>query len=99
MLDSVANIEDMAAVREMACRSARFGFDGATCVHPSVVGVLNDAFSPSAEDVAWALKTVEVMELAYAREVGAAWLDGRVIDRPMLMRARKIVAKAKKCRA
>lgn len=94
MLDSVAAISEPETTREIAVRSARFGFDGATCVHPAIVEILNEAFSPSEEQLELARRTVEAMEAAWAEGRGAARLDGRMIDMPMLTRARALLRKA-----
>ena len=76
------------AAIEAAGREAReHGFDGATCVHPSVVPLLNAAFSPSPEETAWAERVV-----AAARSgKGAFTVDGRMVDAPVITRARRIL--------
>ena len=51
LMGTVADYQDLASVSENAVRSARFGLEGASCIHPSVVPVLNEAFSPTAEAV------------------------------------------------
>jgi citrate lyase subunit beta/citryl-CoA lyase len=85
LLRSVADYSDLAAL-EAAAREARMhGFDGATCIHPSAVPILNDAFSPSADEVAWAERVV-----AAGRE-GAFVVDGRMVDAPVIARARRIL--------
>ena len=43
---TVADYQDLDAVREVALKARRFGLEGASCIHPSVVPVLNEAFSP-----------------------------------------------------
>ncbi|MGM8931669.1 HpcH/HpaI aldolase/citrate lyase family protein [Salinicola halophyticus] len=93
LLDSVANIGDVAESVRLAERSSRYGFDGATCVHPSMVPILNQAFSPSAESLALARRTVTVMEAAWQAGHGAARLDGRMIDMPIYQRARNLIAR------
>ena len=67
------------------------GFDGASCVHPSVVPVLNAAFAPSAEEIAWAKRVVE----AATGNDGAFALDGKMVDKPVVERARAVLAKAR----
>ena len=94
LLDSVAAISELERTRQIAARSARFGFDGATCVHPAIVGILNAAFSPSPEQIDLARRTIDAMEAAWAEGKGAARLDGRMIDMPMLTRARALLEKA-----
>jgi citrate lyase subunit beta/citryl-CoA lyase len=87
LLRSVADYADLAAI-ETAGREAReHGFDGATCVHPSVVPLLNSAFSLSPEEIAWAERVVE----AAKKGEGAFTVDGRMVDAPVILRARRIL--------
>jgi citrate lyase subunit beta / citryl-CoA lyase len=87
LLRSVADYADMPAI-EAAGREARaHGFDGATCVHPSVVPLLNAAFSPSADEIAWAERVVEAAKSG----AGAFTVDGRMVDAPVIARARRIL--------
>lgn len=87
LLRSVADYADLPAI-EAAGREARaHGFDGATCVHPSVVPVLNAAFAPSADEIAWAERVVEASKSG----TGAFTVDGRMVDAPVIARARKIL--------
>lgn len=87
LLRSVADYADHAAI-EIAGREARaHGFDGASCVHPSVVPLLNAAFSPSGEEIAWAER---VLEAAKGAE-GAFKVDGMMVDAPVVARARNIL--------
>jgi citrate lyase subunit beta/citryl-CoA lyase len=89
MLRSVADYQDLDAVRAAAVEARQHGFDGATCVHPSVVPVLNDAFAPSADEVAWAERVVS----AAATGEGAFVVDGRMVDAPVVARARRILGR------
>jgi citrate lyase subunit beta/citryl-CoA lyase len=85
LLRSVADYADLAAL-DAAAREARMhGFDGATCVHPSAVPILNAAFSPHPEEVDWAKRV-----LAAGRD-GAFVVDGRMVDAPVIARARRIL--------
>lgn len=76
-------------VRADALRARRLGFSGKMCIHPKQVAVVNDCFSPSAEEEAWARRVVE----ASAEAPGAAIsVDGKMVDRPVLARAEVILA-------
>jgi citrate lyase subunit beta/citryl-CoA lyase len=85
MLRSVADYTDLAGIEASAREARMHGFDGATCVHPSAVPILNAAFSPSATEVAWAERV-----LAAGKE-GAFVVDGRMVDAPVIARARRIL--------
>lgn len=89
LLDTVAAIRD--AGPDLARRSAAHGFDGSTCAHPAVVPILNQAFSPTDEGLDLAKRTIAAMKEAHAEGKGATTLDGRMIDMPMLTRAKRLV--------
>jgi citrate lyase subunit beta / citryl-CoA lyase len=62
------------------------GFGGKLCLHPRQVPIVNSAFSPSAEDVSWAQEIV-----AAAGDGSVAALDGFVVGKPIVDRARRIL--------
>ena len=79
---------------ERACRIARaMGFDGKQCIHPGQLSAANDAFSPSAEEVARAEALVAAYDAAVAEGRGAAVHDGRMIDAASLRMARAVLAR------
>ncbi len=87
-LGTVADYADTEAMERLALEARRHGFDGATCVHPALVPIFNRAFMPSAQEIAWARRVVEAADLSPA---GAFTLDGRMIDAPVVSRARYIL--------
>ncbi len=89
LLRSAADYSDLAGITAAAREARAHGFDGATCVHPAVVPLLNAAFAPSAEEQAWAKR---VLELAAVGE-GAFQLDGKMIDAPIIARARAVMSR------
>ena len=92
LIRSVADYTDLGAI-EAAAREARaFGFDGASCVHPGAVAILNSAFSPSPDQLLWAQRIVGAAEDAASRGLGAFSLDGRMVDAPVIARARGLLA-------
>ncbi len=93
LMGSISEFADLTAVEQVARRSNRFGFEGASCVHPSVVPVLNRAFSPSDSEVRRSRRIVEAYEEAVARGVGSIIVDGRMVDVPVAERARKLLAR------
>jgi citrate lyase subunit beta/citryl-CoA lyase len=93
LMGTVADYQDLASVRENAVRSARFGLEGASCIHPSVVPVLNEAFSPTAEAVASAQRIVDAYDVATAKGLGAIEVDGNMVDVPVVVRAKRLLAK------
>jgi len=92
LMRSVADYRDREGIIE-ACREARdFGFDGATCIHPSVVPLLNEAFTPSPEKIDAARRMVAAFEAAKAQGQGAFVFDGKMVDEPVVARARALLA-------
>jgi citrate lyase subunit beta/citryl-CoA lyase len=61
-------------------------------IHPAQVAVINDAFTPSEAEVAHALAVVQAFSSAPG--AGALSLDGRMIDRPHLLQAQRVLAAA-----
>jgi citrate lyase subunit beta/citryl-CoA lyase len=93
ILGTVADYSDPAAYKNSAERARRFGFSGGTCVHPGLVQALNEAFTPSAEDVAYARKLIVADEEAAAGGRGSFTVDGKMIDIPVIDRARRLLAR------
>ena len=93
ILGTVADYSDPAAYKKSAERARRFGFSGGTCVHPGLVQTLNEAFTPSAEDVAYAKKLIAADEKAAAEGRGSFTVDGKMIDIPVIDRARRLLAR------
>lgn len=71
-------------------RQARdLGFAGKAVIHPGQVGAVNEIFSPTEAEERWARRIVEVF--ARRADEGPATVDGRMVDRPILERARRIL--------
>ena len=93
ILGTVADYSDPAAYKKSAERARRFGFSGGTCVHPGLVQALNEAFTPSADEVAYARKLIAADEKAAAEGRGSFTVDGKMIDIPVIDRARRLIAR------
>ena len=91
VLVTVADYSDPAAYKKSAERARRFGFSGGTCVHPGLVRALNEAFTPSAEEVAYAKRLIAADEQAAAEGRGSFSVDGKMIDIPVIDRARRLL--------
>lgn len=89
-----ADYRDSAGL-ERACRTARaLGFDGKQCIHPAQLSTVNQAFTATAAEVAWAEAVVAACERAAAQGQGAATLDGRMIDAANIRMARATLRRA-----
>jgi citrate lyase subunit beta/citryl-CoA lyase len=93
ILGTVADYSDPAAYKKSAERARRFGFSGGTCVHPGLVQALNEAFTPAPEDVAQAKRLIEADAKAAAEGRGSFSVDGKMIDIPVIDRARRLLAR------
>jgi citrate lyase subunit beta/citryl-CoA lyase len=80
-------IADLAAVTA-AARSARgLGFTGSLCIHPAQLPAVRAAFAPTADELAWARRVIAAGD-------AAVQVDGRMVDRPVTERARRLLAYA-----
>jgi citrate lyase subunit beta/citryl-CoA lyase len=92
-VDSIAGFGDWEAFRRMVRRSRDFGFKGAGCIHPGQVGIVNQEYTPTADEVAYAQKLIKLDNEAAASGRGSFSLDGKMVDIPIIVRARKLIAR------
>lgn len=85
---------DIEGLREQAEFAVDIGFDGKLAIHPDQVPVINDAFTPTADQLEWAEAVLEGQERADDAEEGVFTVDGQMIDPPLVERARTFVARA-----
>lgn len=87
-----ADFKDEAGLAADCRRSRRDGFTGRLAIHPDQVAAINAGYSPSEEDIAFALRLVAAFE---ARpDVGTVGIDGKMYDIPHLKAARRTLAAA-----
>jgi citrate lyase subunit beta/citryl-CoA lyase len=91
LLRSIADYQDTDGVAQAAREARSHGFDGATCVHPSVVALLNQAFAPDARELARARRLVTAFDAASAAGHGAFAFEGAMVDAPVVARARLLL--------
>jgi citrate lyase subunit beta/citryl-CoA lyase len=95
-IDSVfGDVGDLAGLRQWGEDSRALGFEGMGCIHPSQIPVIHEAFAPSQVEIEKALKIVAAFEEAQQRGLGVVSLGSKMIDPPVVERARKLVARAK----
>jgi len=85
-----ADFRDLDALRLRAEKVRRDGFRGMLAIHPAQVDVINDAFTPSAEEIAQAREIVAIFNANPG--VGAIGYNGGMLDRPYLSRAQQLLA-------
>ena len=95
-IDSVfGDVGDLAGLRQWGENSRALGFEGMGCIHPSQIPVIHEAFAPSQVEIEKALKIVAAFEEAQQRGLGVVSLGSKMIDPPVVERAKKLVARAK----
>lgn len=86
------NIKDEEGLVKECKRVRDMGYTGKVCIHPSQLKLVNNAFSPTPEEVEKARKIVE----AAATQRGAFVVDGRMVDAPVVKIAQRILNTAKR---
>ena len=91
LLRTVADYTDLEAVAKAVDEARVLGFDGATCIHPSVVPILNEGFSPPLAEVERARRILAAFDQAQKRGEGVLQFEGKVVDEPVVERARRLL--------
>lgn len=91
---SIADYGDIEAFGETICMARQLGFVGGLCIHPAQVPVMNAGFSPSADDIAHARGAIDAFETAEREGRGAAEYRSKMVDLPVVMRARETLRRA-----
>jgi citrate lyase subunit beta / citryl-CoA lyase len=90
-IGTVAEYHDLDGFRETVRRSRRLGFVGASVIHPSQIPILNEEFRPSPAEIDHASRVLAAYDQALQDGVGAVTVDGKMIDVPVVERARLLV--------
>jgi citrate lyase subunit beta/citryl-CoA lyase len=86
-------IDDLDGCRQGALRARALGFDGKWVVHPSQIGIVNEAFTPTREEYERALEILDAYERATAEGTGAVRFGAEMIDEASRKMARRLVAR------
>lgn len=89
-----AAVRNAEGFRSECIAAKHHGFAGKSCIHPSQIATANTVFMPDEDEIAWARKVVAAAIDADARGVGAYLVDGHMIDKPFVERARAVVSLA-----
>jgi citrate lyase beta subunit len=89
------DFRDLDGLRLEAEQGAGWGFSGKQVIHPNQVPVVQEAFTPSVEEIDYARRVVETFESSQREGRGAYALDGKMIDMPLLKNARKVLERAR----
>ena len=96
-IDSVyGDVGDIEGLAAWGARSRGMGFEGMGCVHPRQIRVIHEAFAPSPEEIQKALRIEEAFRDAQERGLGVVSLGSKMIDPPVVERARRLVERARR---
>ena len=96
-IDSVyGDVVDTDGLLHWGEASRAMGFEGMGCIHPVQIEIIHRAFAPSPNELEKALAIVAAFEEAQARGLGVVSLGSKMIDAPVVQRAVKLVARARK---
>lgn len=95
LVGSIAGFRDLATFEQAALRARQLGCEGAGCIHPDQVTVLNRVFTPDPAKVEDARRVVEAFEEGVRRGTASVSLDGKMVDVPVYKRAQVVLARAR----
>jgi citrate lyase subunit beta/citryl-CoA lyase len=87
-------IDDQEGLLRETSEGRQFGYVAKQAIHPSQIPLIHQVFTPATDEVAWARRVVDAYAEAIGRGTGAINLDGKLIDVPMVERARKVLDRA-----
>jgi citrate lyase subunit beta/citryl-CoA lyase len=91
-IDSVySDVDNEKGLRETVKRSKSMGFEGMGCIHPRQIPVIKDAFKPGHEEIKRARDIVLAFEDAESKGLGVVSLGSKMIDAPVVKRARRTI--------
>jgi citrate lyase beta subunit len=100
VLDGVHNaFRDLDGLRAECRQGRELGFDGKTLIHPGQIGVANEVFGPTPEELETARSHVGAFAEAEAAGQGVAVVDGRIVENLHVASARRLLAQAEAIRA
>lgn len=91
---SIAEFRDLEKYRNSVERGKQFGATGALCIHPAQLDVLHQVFVPSVEETDWAQRVISAFEQAEMGGKAVVAVDGKMVDKPVYLRAQAIVKAA-----
>ncbi len=85
------DLKDIEALKDDAARAKQLGFQGKLCIHPNQIEPVHGIFTPTAEEISFARRVVEVFEAEEAEGSAAILVDGKFVDYPVVERSRRIL--------
>lgn len=91
-IDTVySDVTNMEGLRASVVEAKQLGFEGKGCIHPRQIKVIHEVFAPTHEEIDKAKKIVLAFEEAEAKGIGVVSLGSKMIDAPVVKRARRVV--------
>ena len=89
-------LDDLEGLQQEAAQARRLGFTSKAAVHPSQIDIINNAFNPTPEEVAYSKEVIGVLERAIAEGTGVVNYNGVFIEEPVVARARRTIELAER---
>ncbi len=89
-----ARFDDDTGLRAVCQRALRMGFAGKLVIHPRQIAVVREVFRPDPETLEFAREVIQAYEEAVRKGLGVARVRGQAVDRPMVERARTLLAQS-----
>ena len=89
---SIAEFTNLELFKSNALIARKLGFDGGACIHPKQVPILNEAFTPTDDEINRSERMVAAYDAAMAAGDGAVAFEGKMIDVPVVARAERILS-------
>lgn len=103
MIDAIdtpfTDVTDNIGLENDAKNALRLGMNAKSAIHPNQIDTINEVFLPSKKLIDWALKVELKAKEAQNKGIGVFSLDGKMVDKPVIERAKKILLKARKFKA
>lgn len=89
-----SDFNDEEGLKEDLETTRGLGFDGKTVIHPRQISAVNAAFTPTEKEIRQARRIIEALEEGIRNNTGVVVVDGSMVDKPVEIRARTVLAQA-----
>ena len=93
------DVNDPEGLRKDCSNAISLGMNAKAAIHPNQLDTINEMFLPTEKLINWALRVEKATEEYAKKGIGVFSLDGKMVDKPVMERARKILVKARKFNA
>ena len=90
------DVNDNEGLKADCINCKELGLNAKAAIHPNQIDIINDSFLPSLKLIKWAQRVMIATEEANKKGLGAFSLDGKMVDKPVMERALKIIKKAER---